>query len=178
MGSFSIQGHWNYSLNNQCPCLFPLLLSTIPIFPRTSSLPGAEADTYCRILRLVIWGRERASASAVLSPKPFLDSLGEAEMECYWQWSPEPHSSPVCYPQGCVTPIPHPHVPGAVLKGPNVPDSRDPEGGRKKQWGFEILQQKLNREVQLSCTSQKHTYHPSWVTWAGIELKFHFFMCP
>lgn len=96
---FSILGHWNYSLNNQGPCLFPFLLSTIPIFSRISILPGAEADTHCRILRLVIWGRQRASVTAVLSPKPFLDSLEESEMKCYWQWGPEPHSSPVCHPQ-------------------------------------------------------------------------------
>lgn len=119
-----------------------------------------------------MWGRQRASVIAVLSPKPFLDSLEEAEMKFYWQWSPEPHSSPVCHPHGCVIPIPHPHVPGTVLKGPNVPDSKDLEGGRKKQWGFAILQQKLNREVKLICTSL-----PFWVTWAGIELKLLFFIC-
>lgn len=179
---FSILGHWNYPLNNQCPCLFPFLLSTMPILPRISSLPGAEADTYCRIFRLVMWGRQRASVTAVLSPKPFLESLEEAEVKCYWQWSPEPHCSPVCHLHRDVRPPFLTHMClGLCWKDLcwNVPDSKDSESGRKKQSGFEILQ-KLNRKVKLSCTSQKQACLPSWLgnlSWNWTEIAL-FHMCP
>lgn len=59
-------------------------------------------------------------------------------------------------PVSSVTPIPHPHVHGIMLKGANVHDSKDKEGGRKEQLGFVILQQKLNREVKRPCKPQEH----------------------
>lgn len=153
--------------------LFPCLLSTISHIPRTSSFPGAEADTYCRILRLVVWGRQRASFTAVLSPKPFLDSLEEAAMKCYWQWTREPHSSPTCHPHISLTPISHPHAHGTMLTGANAHDLKDTGSGRKEQRGFVILQQELKREVNLTCTSQEHTNLPFWLSCPELELNWN-----
>lgn len=173
---FPILRHLKYRLNkgpvHHCSsCLFPCLLPTVPHIPRIPSPPGAEADTYCRTFRLVMWSRQKASFAAVLSPKPFLDSLEEAEMKCYWQR--EPHSSPGHHPQVPVTPVPHPHVHRTVPREANARDSKDTEGGRKEQGGFVILQQKLKREVKLTWASQEHTDLPSWLSCPGLELNWN-----
>lgn len=59
----------------------------------------------------------------------------------------DPHSSPTR---------------GTVLKGTNVHDSKNSGSGRNEQGGFVILQQELNREVKLTCTSQ-HIELSSWL---------------
>lgn len=76
-------------------------------------------------------------------------------------WTTESRFSPVCHPHVSVTPIPHPHMCGTVLKGTNVHDSKDSGSGRNEQGSFVILQQELNREIKLACTSQ-HIELPSW----------------